>query len=85
MATFDGDKAAKMLLNEETVDEVVDADIASAIKNIHNVTSMMDIKVSKEDVKIVLFALAQLYDSDKKKIMQFIQNIFKKTKKFVKE
>lgn len=60
------------------LDEVIDPDTVSTIKNISH---MVGSSINKENIKMVVWALAQVYDADKKMVMQTIKNFTKMGKK----
>lgn len=61
----------------DKIDEAIDPDTIAMLKNLH---SILGSAINKENIKMVLFALAQVYDGDKKMVMNTLKNIIK-TKK----
>ena len=61
----------------DKIDEAIDPDTISMLKNIHNIIGN---SVNKESIKMVMFAMAQVYDADKKMVMQTLKNITGKGK-----
>ena len=59
------------------IDEAIDPEIVGMLKNLHTIIGTT---VNKETIKAVMFAMAQVYDADKKMVVQTLKNIISKGK-----
>ena len=60
---------------DNVLDENMDPDTINMLKNLHNILGNT---VNKENIKMVMFAMAQVYDADKKMVMQTLKNIVRR-------
>ena len=56
----------------DKIDEAIDPEMVSMLKNLH---SIIGSTVNKESIKAVIFAMAQVYDADKKMVLQTLKNL----------
>ena len=61
----------------DKIDEAIDPETISMVKNLHDILGNT---INKENLKMVLFAFAQVYDADKKMVMNTLKNIIKARK-----
>ena len=61
----------------DKIDEALDPDTISMLKNLQNIIGST---VNKESIKAVIFAMAQVYDADKKMVIQTLKNLTGKGK-----
>ena len=56
----------------DKIDEAIDPEMVSMLKNLHHIIGST---VNKESIKAVMFAMAQVYDGDRKMVTQTLKNI----------